>query len=243
MFCPIGHLLMPDVVRAFHNHSFSLMPSQWDEAADVTDEELEEHRLRNDMVGSAVVHFLRSNPTLSVCSHDGTELKISNDILFPKFNSVDPLAFEFIDTSGSGWTVDASADMSAIRTAIGSFNEEEDGVEPHVVKVMEMFQERRERIHKKLQKFDGWSVSIRADSLPADAAAYHDYLDPSLMMEDDEEAPKVGRPRKQEMARSGYDSVFPFGHGGTPWKVVASKVSKRVEDDISVSTLKRALRS
>lgn len=53
--------------------------------------------------------------------------------------------------------------------------------------------------------------------------------------------PTIGRPGKQELALEAYNKLFPKGHSGATWKVVAREIEKATGEKVSQSTLKRAI--
>ncbi|UWQ14197.1 hypothetical protein K3556_15010 [Aliiroseovarius sp. M344] len=56
-----------------------------------------------------------------------------------------------------------------------------------------------------------------------------------------QDAPKAGRPRKQEMAASAYRKLYPNGHSNS-WKLACRQILNEVGLEVSEKTLKRGLK-
>ena len=236
MFCPPGYALIEDIFPRILDRSYVVS----------TDHDLKP----DDEVGQYIKHslnamfalqmFLESCPSLSVCSPDGVVLRVSRRILtrlLTDGKKSDHRYFECIDEET--WLVDVEAWERPTQASSS------------VDMVVEALLRKQRNRANFFSRFSGWSLSVRAEDVPEDAAVFDLYLKMGDAIQSDAETDPdtdetsgqiVGRPPKVFEALIAYCRRFPSGRQGTPMKVVRSQVSEQMGKDCSETTMRRVFR-
>lgn len=243
MFAPPGYVFIPHLFRALFDRSFVLTSKfdYWEVEGDIP--ELDDQRKRSSFAADGLLEFLRSCPSLSVCSPDGKVLLISNGILHKRIGSEHPLDFEFIEPHINGWLVSVQGDESKWREVTRESVSDEG-----VLMVIDHMLEGLKTAQNVYRQFDGWALTFARDDWPNGPEEMDKLLDLSIGLDTSDfdpgsSSPVRGRPRKQEAAKRAYDLLFPRGHQGRSMKQVLMAVSDHVGEIVSETTMRRALQA
>ncbi|MBT0958917.1 hypothetical protein IV417_16130 [Alphaproteobacteria bacterium KMM 3653] len=209
---------------------------------------------KSNATSLALVNFLRSCPSLSICSPSNLVLRVSNQVTMYE-NSDSPLSFNgFWLLNRKTWTVDVErAEMWCVK-AEDVVNETRSRLRALKKKPMpsdELTPTKERLLHYQgplgrvqtlisvFRQFQGCALTFKETDAPNSASEFNAFFGQPI--EDPDFSIATGRPRKQEIALDSYQRVFPVGHGNHPWKIVVRKIEADCGLSIHVDTLKRAL--
>lgn len=89
-----------------------------------------------------------------------------------------------------------------------------------------------------LEKFQGWSICFESDEIPETSQELRDFVKP---YEEKRTSQRVGRPPVQAQLLMHYHRLFPYGHKGSPWKVVLAAIVSDGGPPATSATLRQAL--
>lgn len=100
-----------------------------------------------------------------------------------------------------------------------------------------------EAAFKSLVPFEGFYLAVKQPAAPTDEQLWDSFGFELAKGEDAQEAPRKGRPRKQEHARRLYLERFPDGHGSYTWPEVTRILEVEYGFIVSEDTLREAIKS
>ncbi len=190
-------------------------------------------------VREATLNVLETLDTLSICAPDGLVLKISKSILTVRSEFLESRLISYAGDDhlkpflfSDNWIL---RDGNHFRN-LNPSNFEKSQMQRRIRDGEPDGMNRVYRFTEPFRPFIGWSLSFKAEEMPSQNSMR------SMCLKNGELANK-GRPEKQSTALQAFDAIFPNGRQGTPWKVVADAVSNAIEETISISTIKRAIKN
>ena len=239
MFCPPGYALLEDIFPRILDRSFAVA-----DLSDIgPDDDFARYRKHSLNAMFALEMFLSSCPSLSVCSPDGIVLRVSNRILARLHEDSSPpdhRFFECIDEHT--WVIDIEpwgpapippTDNNRPGALLGPGQSVTDNNNA-VVQALLLHQRERANF---FSKFNGWSLTVRAEDLPEDNAIFDRYLFIGDIIEADEDVAisgsdqRGGRPRKIMRALVAFCRCYPDGRKNFPVGVIQTNVIEKMGED------------